>query len=71
MCHGLVLVTTVLAVSACHGATARQRTSANALRDTSFMRLCAAAPETTSAGTVGCELKDQGRPPFTKAKPPQ
>lgn len=69
------LVTIALALSACHSAPARseapEKTSARLLRDTSFTRLCASAPETTSTGAVGCELKDQGRPPFTKPKAPR
>jgi hypothetical protein len=31
------------------------------LRDTTFLKLCAAPPDTSAGSTGGCELKDQSR----------
>jgi hypothetical protein len=32
-----------------------------AMRDTAFLKLCAAPPDTSAASSGGCVLKDQGR----------
>jgi hypothetical protein len=69
----LTLVSVAVALSACHPAPAPPDSSdqarARLVHDTSLTRLCASAPETTSAGTVGCVLKDQSQPPTVKPKP--
>ena len=74
MRHHLVFITPLVLLG-CHSAPQRPAASAEeasrTFQDTSIKRLCATAPESSSAGTTGCVLKDQAPPPVVTKKPPQ